>query len=79
MPIYEYLCPQGHVTESWAKVADRHNPATCHCGEEAKFKISCPMVACDGTDPGFPDAYDKWARQHEKKGREPEKENLTHW
>lgn len=78
MPLYEYLCEAGHVTDNFAKVADRRNPVTCHCGLQAQLKISAVKTHLDGTDPGFPDAYDKWAKLHEKAGREPEKENLTH-
>lgn len=76
--IYEMICPNNHVTEKMCKVAQRHEPTTCHCGEQTKLKISAPRFHLDGTDPGFPDAYDKFARQHEKAALEPEKENLTH-
>jgi len=31
--------------------------------------MSSPSVQLDGTDPGFPDAYDKWAARHEKAGK----------
>jgi hypothetical protein len=38
----------------------------CHCGELAKRVIGMPRVALDGTDPGFPGAYEKWARVREE-------------
>jgi len=41
----------------------------CECGGEYHRQISAPRIALDGTDPGFPDAYNKWATQHEQGGR----------
>ncbi len=37
----------------------------CDCGGNANRIIGMPRVALDGTDPGFPGAYDKWARTWE--------------
>lgn len=37
----------------------------CDCGEVATRIIGMPRVALDGTDPGFPRAYDRWARIRE--------------
>lgn len=78
MPIYEYRCEDNHVTEALTTIANRHNPITCSCGKEATFIVSCPSVQLDGTDPGFPGAYDKWARRHEKAGKGDDPVNLTH-
>lgn len=38
------------------------------CGRNAVRKISPVRSKLDGTDPGFPGAYDKWARDHIKRG-----------
>jgi len=77
-PIFEYECDQGHKSEAFVKIDDRKNPIKCRCGREAQYKISAPSIHLDGTDPGFPDAHEKWADRHEKMGKTPEAENLTH-
>lgn len=41
----------------------------CECGEIAVRLIAAPRVVLDGTDPGFPGAYDKWARIREDNAR----------
>ena len=42
---------------------------SCSCGNVMHRTISTPRITLDGTDPGFPTAYDRWATQHEKAGR----------
>ena len=37
----------------------------CECGARASRIIGMPHVALDGTDPGFPGAYEKWAKVRE--------------
>lgn len=67
--IYEYKCPNGHISTRLRKMANRHESTTCKvCGEQASFIVSAPTSMLDGTDPGFPDAYDKWAKVHENAG-----------
>ena len=45
------------------------------CNESTYKRVISPVRSkLDGTDPGFPDAYDKWARDHEKAGRQPVEE-----
>jgi len=66
MPIYNYQCPEGHITEAMVSVSKRKESITCKaCNSEAHFIVSAPSIQLDGTDPGFPDAYDKWAKVHE--------------
>ena len=37
MPIYEYVCESGHITEKFAVIADRHNPVHCkECLKDTK-------------------------------------------
>ena len=38
----------------------------CECGGLADRIIGMPRVALDGTDPGFPGAYSRWADVREK-------------
>ena len=39
----------------------------CKCGGTMKRIIGMPKVALDGTDPGFPGAYEKWGRVREQR------------
>lgn len=41
----------------------------CECGKTAHRVISLPTISLDGTDDGFPGAYDKWARIREDRHR----------
>lgn len=47
----------------------------CKCGDIAVRVIGMPRVALDGTDEGFPGAYDKWARIREDNARIKAKRN----
>ena len=42
---------------------------TCECGGLADRIIGMPRVSLDGTDPGFPGAYEKWAKTREDNAR----------
>lgn len=46
------------------------NEVRCpHCGGVAIKIIGMPNIALDGTDPGFPGAYEKWAKVREENAR----------
>jgi putative FmdB family regulatory protein len=48
MPVYEYRCPRGHVTELYRPFAQYRDPLTCQCGEAAeKVVLSPPKVFGD--------------------------------
>ena len=47
----------------------------CPCGHDARRVIGMPRVALDGTDPGFPGAYDKWATVRENNAAEKRKKS----
>lgn len=68
--IYEYKCDDcGSVRQKLVPMSERRVDQACsQCGGIAKFIISASPFHLDGTDPGFPGAYDKWAREHEKAG-----------
>ena len=36
------------------------------CNGTAQRVRTVPKFCLDGTDPGYPDAYDKWAKDHEQ-------------
>lgn len=69
MPLYSYNCSCGNSFEAFNSVADRATAVCPSCNKEAKQALCAPTIALDGTDPGFPGAYDAWARKHEKAGR----------
>lgn len=48
MPIYEYMCPAGHVTNEYRPVNGRSEPAVCFCSYMApKVILSAPRVFSD--------------------------------
>lgn len=70
MLLYDFKCPTCGVNEEHLvrnntvmEVGCRH----CEFGLATR-QLAAPRSHLDGTDPGFPDAYDKWAKQHEKAG-----------
>lgn len=46
MPVYEYLCCNGHVTTEFRSVAERRRPTCCRCGERAARAIVTPPRVC---------------------------------
>ena len=50
---------------------------TCDCGGTASRVVGMPRVALDGTDPGFPGAYEKWARIREDNARSKKKRSYA--
>ena len=64
----DFMCEKcGTVQERF--VSGQVVEVDCACGEIAKRMIGMPRVALDGTDPGFPGAYDRWARVREENAR----------
>jgi len=68
--LFDFRCQAcGEVEEHFV---DRHLRELEHaCGGTMTRLISPVRSKLDGLDPGFPDAHDKWARDHEKAGRQP--------
>lgn len=62
MPIYEYRCPQGHVTEKIRSYVGRDDFVACQCGHPApRIEISRTHVEPDGMYSYCPDIGDKRA------------------
>lgn len=77
--LFDFKCEDcGHEHEELVKsaVTDLDCPK---CGGRSARKISTPRVALDGTDPGFPDAYEKWGRMHSKEGSKPSESEPDGW
>lgn len=66
--LYDFECPVCDL-EIEKLVDSSVHEILCECGHYMTRKISPVRCKLDGTDPGFPDAYDKWARVHEKAGK----------
>jgi putative FmdB family regulatory protein len=48
MPVYEYQCPEGHVTNELRTVADRERAPECYCGHMTqKVILHAPRVFGD--------------------------------
>jgi putative FmdB family regulatory protein len=61
MPSYNYKCKKcGDIHISFRSIADRNKPSKCICGGKTKLGLSAPFV--------FPDATDRFARNHEIEG-----------
>lgn len=45
MPLYEYRCPNGHLTDAYRTVEDRATPEPCRCGELAQKVIRTAAFA----------------------------------
>lgn len=66
--IFDFRCPDGHTKER--NVPSDTRTVTCDtCGKDAQRIISGGFVKLPGWDPGYPGAYDKWARDHEKRAK----------
>lgn len=62
MPVYEYLCPQGHRSERWRPMVQCTEPTACElCGEEAGRIIS-PTRGFGDFEPYVSPASGKWIR-----------------
>lgn len=66
--LYEYRCPNNHISEYITNLLDRKLPKVCKvCGNEAVYIISAPRVKLEGISGDFPGAYAKWEKVHMEK------------
>ena len=66
MPIYDYQCPNGHITEVIVKFSDPPLEECPECGEPVSRKYSPPIVDYKG--PGFYTSDNKVPRYIDGKG-----------
>jgi len=70
----DFLCEHcGLETERY--IDSETTQVVCECGHTAIRLIGMPRVALDGTDPGFPGAYSKWATVREDNAAEKRKKS----
>jgi len=64
----DYCCEKcGTIQERY--IESQVVTVDCACGAIANRIVGTPHVSLDGTDPGFPGAYEKWARVREEHAR----------
>lgn len=64
--MFDFLCEQGHTTESL--VDTEEFKSTCKvCGKEAKRLISAPRAYLEPFSGAFPGAYHAWNRKRAEK------------
>lgn len=70
MKIFDIKCKSCFYT--WESMAESTSDIfKCKkCGQLAQPIISSCNFKLDGTDPGFPTAYEQWARTHERRARD---------
>lgn len=72
MPTYDYRCPNGHEYEGMNTIKNRHKHECFACGKMGdKVILNAPRIdeAKMGLDPGFPDAYARFRKKAEARGR----------
>ena len=75
--MYDFECSKHGVFEGI--VDERNRQKACpDCNTNAPRLISAPRVALDGTDPDFPDAYDRWEKKRNQKQKIEEKAVREH-
>ncbi len=74
MPMYDYRCDNGHVTEQIVPLAERDKAADCPCGKAAKRVLLTPpridwlaMGAQRDASPEFIDRFDRLHKQQKDK------------
>ena len=51
MPLYDFMCGEGHRFERMVSLAEFHVSQSCQCGAAAKRMLSTPRVKSDYIDP----------------------------
>ena len=51
MPLYDFLCAEGHQFERLVKLADFEAPQACDCGCDARRLVSAPRIRSDYIEP----------------------------
>lgn len=70
MPTYSFECPGCDIVFD-KFLPMNHGEVLCdNCGEAAHKIILSVNFKLDGTDPGFPTAYERWAKEHERRAKE---------
>lgn len=73
MRLFDLVCRTcGYMFEEL--LSDPAQTAPClECGSQAETVVSPVRIALDGTDPGFPRAWEQWAKMREQKMKQEQK------
>ncbi len=66
--LFDFKCEECDTIDEYVVPAHTHAVTCKVCGSHSKRMISPVRSKLDGLDAGFPDAYDKWTRDHIKRG-----------
>lgn len=74
--VFDFRCPQGHVTEHFvdAEIVE----VQCHCECMAERQLAAPRAKLDGCSGDFPTAADAWERRRESHMRKEQKNVENH-
>jgi hypothetical protein len=70
--LYDFKCNQCSTVKEILAPRGTDKLLCDSCLGDSVRMISPVRGRCDGTDSGFPDAYDKWGRDHAKRGGDSE-------
>jgi hypothetical protein len=74
--IFEFVCPEGHITERL--VDSEVRTVLCSCFSEAERIVSAPQIKLEGITGAFPGAYDRWERVRAEKLAVERKQKASH-
>jgi len=75
--LMEYKCNNGHFTERY--IDSGIDTVKCSvCDGDAHKTLGLGTIILDGTDPGFPGAYERWANVREQRHKLTMKKNMEH-
>jgi len=72
--VFEFLCPDGHLGESFVKSDVRVHPCK-ECGKDAQRIVSAGNVKLEGITGDFPGAYHRWERVRAEKLKQERKQS----
>jgi len=77
MRVYDYECTHCALVQERFVLGPNTRTVKCRgCAHDAKRLICAPMFRLPGDDPaGFPTAYDKWGKDHERGAKLAAKKN----
>jgi len=78
--LYDFKCDKcGEVEELLLHMRHRNDHPNHKCGGSMTRVISPVRSNLEGLSGHFPDAADKWAKRHEKAGRQPSETHPKGW
>lgn len=75
--IFEFVCPEGHVTERLIDSEVRHSVCP-KCFLESERVVSSPQIKLEGFTGAFPGAYDRWEKVRREKLAVERKQKASH-